>query len=63
MSKLPKSAGIFLYHSRDDETVPFEHLELYARMLPQATVRKLEGRGHQLNNDLSEIAEDIKTLS
>lgn len=61
-SKLPSGAPIFLYHSRDDEVVPFAHLALYAEKLPQATIRKLDHRGHQFNNDLSEIVEDIKSL-
>ncbi len=61
-AKLPKSAQLFLYHSRDDEIVPFTHLALYAQILPQATIRELDGRGHQLNDDLFEVAEDIKSL-
>jgi serine hydrolase len=61
-ARLPKRASIFLYHSRDDEVVPFAHLALYAEHLPQATIRKFEGRGHQFNNDLSEVAADIKSL-
>lgn len=61
-TRLPKGASLFLYHSRDDEVVPFAHLALYADHLPQATVRELDGRGHQLNNDLSEVAADIKSL-
>ena len=61
-SKLPKSAPIFFYHSRDDEVAPFAHLALYEDKLPQATIRVLDGRGHQLNNDLSEVAADIKCL-
>jgi uncharacterized protein len=61
-AKLPKGASIFLYHCRDDETVPFEHLALYAQVLPQASVRELDAGGHQLNNDLFEVAQDIKTL-
>lgn len=61
-AKLPKNASVFLYHSRDDETVPFAHLALYAQRLPQATIRELDGRGHQLNNDLSEVAADMKSL-
>jgi len=35
-----------LYHSRDDAEIPFEHLERYRRILPHATVRVLNGRGH-----------------
>jgi predicted alpha/beta hydrolase family esterase len=61
-ARLPKGASLFLYHSRDDETVPFAHLALYAEQLPQATVRELDGRGHQLNDDLSEVAADIMSL-
>jgi uncharacterized protein len=61
-SRLPKGVPIFLYHSRDDEWVPFAHLEIYAEKIPQATVRKFDGRGHQFNNDLSEVAADIKSL-
>lgn len=61
-AKLPEGAPIFLYHSRDDEIVPFAHLGLYARSLPKATIRELDGRRHQLNNDLSEVAEDIRGL-
>jgi predicted alpha/beta hydrolase family esterase len=61
-SKLPSRAKIFIYHSRDDEIVPFGHLALYAEKIPQATIRELDGRGHQLNNDLSEVVEDIKDV-
>jgi predicted alpha/beta hydrolase family esterase len=50
---------IFLYHSRDDEVVPFAHLALYAALLPQATIREVDGRGHQFGNDLAEVARDI----
>jgi uncharacterized protein len=61
-SRLPKGTPIFFYHSRDDEVAPFAHLALYEDKLPQATFRVLDGRGHQLNNDLSEVAADIKCL-
>jgi uncharacterized protein len=61
-SQLPKGVPIFLYHSRDDEWVPFAHLAIYAEKIPQATIREFEGRGHQFNNDLSEVAADIVSL-
>ena len=51
---------LFLYHGRDDKTVPFSHLALYAKALPHAITRALDGRGHQFDNDLSEVAADIK---
>jgi predicted alpha/beta hydrolase family esterase len=61
-SNLPKGAPIFFYHSRDDEVVPFSHLALYGEKLPWATIRVLDGRGHQLPSDSSEVAADIKSL-
>ena len=60
--KLPKGVPIFLYHCRDDEEVPFEHLSLYAQKLPQASVREIANGGHQLSNNLSLVAKDIKSL-
>jgi uncharacterized protein len=60
--KIPKGVPIFLYHSKDDEEVPFDHLEIYAKHLPQATLRKITDGGHQLNNDLSLVAKDIRSL-
>ncbi|PYJ67582.1 MAG: hypothetical protein DME76_14855 [Verrucomicrobia bacterium] len=62
VSKLPSETPIFLYHSRDDEIVPFAHLALYAKKLPQAIIHALDGRGHQLSNDLAEVGADIKSL-
>jgi uncharacterized protein len=61
-SRLPIGVPIFMYHSRDDEWVPFAHLGIYAEKIPQATIRVFDGRGHQFNNDLSEVATDIKRL-
>jgi predicted alpha/beta hydrolase family esterase len=61
-SKLPWDLPVFFYHSRDDEWVPFAHLALYAEKLPQATTHEFDGRGHQLNDDMSEIARDIRRL-
>ncbi|MGH3087451.1 MAG: RBBP9/YdeN family alpha/beta hydrolase [Rubrobacteraceae bacterium] len=61
-AKLPESAPIFLYHSRDDEWVPFAHLAIYAEKLPNATVREFDGRGHQFEDGLSEVARDIESL-
>lgn len=60
-SALPADTPVYLYHCRDDEVVPFAHLALYAQALPQATVRVCEQGGHQFNNDLSAVAQDIAT--
>jgi predicted alpha/beta hydrolase family esterase len=61
-SKLPKELPVFFYHSRDDEWVPFVHLALYKEKLSQAAIHEFDDRGHQFNNDLSEVARDIKRL-
>ncbi len=61
-SKLPEELPVFFYHSRDDQWVPFAHLALYEEKLPQATIHEFDGRGHQFNDDLSEVARDIKRL-
>ena len=61
-SQLPMGVPIFLYHSRDDEWVPFAHLAMYAEKLPQAIIREFDGRGHQFNSDLSDVAADITSL-
>lgn len=59
---LPEGLPGFFYHSRDDDVVPFSHLALYRTRFPQAIYREFDGRGHQFNNDLSDIARDIQTL-
>ena len=59
---LPTGIPVYLYHCRDDATVPFDHLALYAQALPQATVRAFDEGGHQLNDDLSAVARDIASL-
>ena len=61
-ARFPARMPIFLYHCRDDETVPFEHLALYAEALPQATVRAFDEGGHQFHDDLSAVAQDIRSL-
>jgi predicted alpha/beta hydrolase family esterase len=61
-SRLPAGAPLFLYHSRDDEVVPFAHLNLYAERLPAAAIRAVEGRGHQFAHNLSEVVADIESL-
>jgi len=56
-------APIFLYHGTEDDIVPVAHVHLYARALPHAIVRTCEHNNHQLNNDLSQVARDIRSLT
>jgi predicted alpha/beta hydrolase family esterase len=60
--KLHTSMPIYFYHGSDDDQVPFGHVELYAKVIPQAIVRRLEGRNHQINEDMTEVATDIQRL-
>ena len=54
----------FLFHSSDDEVIPFAHLQRYAELLPDASVHPLAGNGHLFDRgDLSEILEAIRSLS
>lgn len=60
--KIPNDVKLFLYHARDDKIAPFDHLALYAALFPRATVRQIKKGGHQLDNNLSAVARDIKKL-
>ena len=61
-AKLPQGVPVFLYHCRDDDTVPYAHLALYKQLLPHATSRRFDAGGHQFGNDLSPVAHDIKAI-
>ncbi|GHB65913.1 RBBP9/YdeN family alpha/beta hydrolase [Persicitalea jodogahamensis] len=61
--KLPDKVPLYLYHSRDDEEVSFAYLDYYKQNLNQATFREIKSGGHQLNNDLTIVANDINSLS
>ena len=61
-ARLPAGVPVFLYHGDKDAIAPVAHLALYAAAIPHAHVRRLVDRDHQLNNDLSEVASDIREL-
>jgi pimeloyl-ACP methyl ester carboxylesterase len=59
-ARLPPGVRVHVFHGLRDETAPPSHACLYALAIPQAQVHQLPGRDHQLNNDLSEVAETIR---
>ncbi|HEY6314992.1 MAG TPA: hypothetical protein VIY52_29895 [Streptosporangiaceae bacterium] len=59
-AELPPGAQVDVFHGLRDETAPPSHAGLYAAAIPQAQGHQLPGRDHQLNNDLSEVAEAIR---
>jgi predicted alpha/beta hydrolase family esterase len=61
-ARLPQDAPVHIYHGLEDEIAPPSHAELYARAIPQARVHRLPGRDHQLNDDLKDVAEAIRSL-
>ena len=49
------------FHSRDDEEIPFEHLERYRARFPDAEFHALDGCGHLYDRgDLTEVVEAIR---
>lgn len=54
---------VFLYQGDADTTTPSTHLDLYAATIPHAYPRHLDGRNHQMNDDLFEVAQDIRWLT
>jgi hypothetical protein len=60
--KLPKNIPTFLYQCKDDEVVPFDHFTFYKKNVPWSVFREIATGGHQLNNDLTLVAQDIKSL-
>ena len=60
-ARLPRGVPVYVYHGLEDAIAPPSHAELYACAIPQASVRLLPGRDHQLGNDLTEVAATIES--
>jgi hypothetical protein len=61
--RLKRLSPVYFYHSRDDTEVSYNHVEQYAEVLPQATIRRLDGRGHEFDQPtFSELISDIRGL-
>lgn len=61
-ARLPPGVPVHVVHGLGDETAPPQHADLYARAVPQARLHLLAGRGHQLDDDLNEVAAIIRAL-
>jgi len=62
-ARLPPKTPIHLYHGTEDDVAPVAHVDLYAAAIPGAIVHRLQGRDHQLNNDLAEVAAAVRSLA
>lgn len=58
----PADLPIWLHHCRDDQVVPFSHLDRHAARLPHALIRRHDSGGHQLEGRIGAVADDLKTL-
>ena len=54
--------NIFIYHSKDDEVVPFSDFEKYKDELPKARSQAFEDRGHFNGDSFPELYKDIAEL-
>lgn len=63
LSKIAEQTDkVYLYHSKDDNVVPFANLADYQQQLPNAITRVFEDRGHFNQPALPELLEDIRAL-
>ncbi len=59
---MPQDTPVYFYHCVDDKEIPISNFSLYREILTSAEFCEIEEGGHQLGNDLSKPAEDIKSL-
>lgn len=60
--KLDKDIPLFFYHCEDDEEVPIAQFHIYEQQLPWAPFREIANGGHQFDNDLNIVADDIRAI-
>ena len=59
----PGQLPIVLHHCADDDTVPADHLDRYAALLPGAVVHRHDSGGHQFQGRMAAVADDVARLS
>jgi pimeloyl-ACP methyl ester carboxylesterase len=59
---LPADMSVRIYHGTKDKEVPFAHAELYAKAIPDAVLIPIENANHQLDDNLTRIAHDLRAL-
>ena len=57
-----KASKIFIYHSKDDFLVPYEHALKYKAVLPEAELVTFEDKNHFLIEEFPELVEKIRGL-
>lgn len=63
LSGLQKQSGmLLLYHSKDDDVVPFVDFRKYKKALPKAYFKEFQKKGHFNQKNFSELVRDIKKI-
>jgi uncharacterized protein len=60
--RLDKKIPLSFYHCHDDEIAPFSHMTVYKQHIPWASFHEIPVGGHQFNDDLTLVANDIKSI-
>lgn len=64
LSRFAEQGGkVFLYHSKDDQVVPYSNMLSYSDVLPNAILRTFEDRQHFNQAEFPELVEDIRNIS
>lgn len=64
LDKFSEQGGeIYLFHSKDDQIVPFSNYEEYKKHLPTAKGKIFNDKGHFHQAEFPEIIEEIKSLT
>ena len=61
-AKLPRRVPVHIFQGTKDDTTPPAHAQLYGQAIPEAQLHILEGRDHQLDNDLREVASVMRKI-
>ena len=63
LEQFKKQTGkIFLYHSKDDQVVPFLDLKKYQKELPTAKIFVFNNRGHFNQEEFPELIKDVLSV-
>ncbi len=60
---LPAIPEIHLYHCLNDHVVPVDHADFYQKLIPTASIHKLNGNDHAFADGLPLLVEHIKSLN
>ena len=64
LRRLQAMSPLFFYQSADDPIVGLTHFQKYQQSLPHAVFRRLDGRGHEFDQEtFPELVADIRSIA